>query len=915
MFPQENRQFLASPLNLAELDRLFDTDTTNGHGLTQEQALNKMQRDGKNIVFVRKELSFLKVFLNEVREPMILLLLAVGITYAVLSELVDSVIVFSIILAMVLVEVWNEYRAKKAVEALNQKVSKVCVVIRDGITTSIDHTEVVVGDLIVLRPGDIVPADARLINSHNLQVDESALTGEVVPVQKNAQAQIISVDYAPDCINAVFASTKILKGCGTAVVYATGARSEIGSIYSLAENEGENKKKTKLQNAMKSIAKYLTYAAVGVSILIPTFGWLRGRPFEKMFLSGISLAFCLIPEELPILIKSVLAIGALKLSRRNILIKDLHAAENLGTVTYILTDKTGTLTQRNLRLVKAVVPNDEPVPIESNQEINETTSDKEILYRNWVLSSDMIAKEIIDYLDGIKNELSALANPFDQAIADLAKQDTNLCEILRRSAAFLSLSSITEEIPFDSTQKFSSIIRNFPGTKQLEIIKGATEIILGKCSLYMSSDQKEYPMDVQRKGNLSMILNQYAQNGLRTVGVAIRELEKPFIFVGFLAFEEVIRHNAKEALFSCKNAGIQVAIVTGDHELTTRRVANQVSLANLEEEINVVNSQEFENISDEQFKRFIVHPTIFSRATPLSKYQICKKLQDLEHRVIVTGDGVNDCAAISLADVGIAMGSGADVSKDAAQVILLDDQFSTLETAIEESRKLYVNLCKSIQFYLACKLALASMFAAAVVFNYEFPLTPIQSIIIELWMDLGASTTFTVEKPESDIMKQPPRNPKEKFLNKEFLKELLKGSLCLTFCVFGVYFIGLQLTKQVAVGQSMAFASWTIGHLILAMNSRTKSQPIIFHGLFSNKLYFIWAFGAITTLLLVNYVSFLKKVMGIITLSIMQWSIVIAFSIISSIWIEIWKCIRYYKNLTWNINAYSYERLEIEEQE
>jgi Ca2+-transporting ATPase len=905
-----DRTFLTRPLD-EEISNQLQTNIDTG--LASQEVHLRLKRDGPNILYKSNdgEMSFRRVFMNEIGEPMQILLITVGIGYAIWGELFDSLIVFAIILLMILIEILNEFRAKRAMQLLSQKVSRQCNVIRDGKIVNIENKDIVIGDVLVLKSGDIVPADARLIESYSLEVNEMALTGESIPVQKDSNAIVLSVENAGDCLNAVFATTSILKGRCTAVVFATGRNTEIGSVLSLAKEAGMNKKKTQLQKAMRSLAKYLTIAAIIVSVVIPVVGLIRRRPFSKMILAGLSLAFCLIPEELPILIKSVLAIGSLQLSKVNVLIKSLHAAETLGTVTHILTDKTGTLTYNSLRLANYTLGIDfMPDKVQS-----EKTAGKEALYKYWILSSDIELIDILGYLDAGNIEDIPLSNPFDIAIIRSAKDNLELQTIIRSSASILKDSLLEQDFPFDSHLKYSTKVRKIHDSTIVEIIRGAPEYIVEKCSsVYCSADSVPVSVDFKFKRKIVDLINIDADKGLRTVAIAMKiisseeEQKDNYQFIGFFAFEENIRNGTRDAIRICREAGIKISIVTGDHELTASRVAHNIELS---EDIDVVSCQNLSEIPEDEMLYYLQNPTVFARATPFSKYTICERLQAMEYRVAVTGDGVNDTAAISLADVGIAMGGGTDVCKEAAQVILLDDQFQTLATGILESRKLFDNLYKSIQFYLGCKLALVLLFTFSVLFNYEFPLTPIQTIILELFMDIGASTTFTTEKAESDIMKQKPRDPSAKFVDPFFIINVLKGSLSLTSCVLSCYLIGIYSipssdASAITVGQTMAFAGWIFGHLMLAMNSRTISQPILFHGILENKLFFVWASAAICTLFSVSYVPFLRRVMGTIPLDITHWLIVITISIVSTIWIEIVKLCLYF----WHNNLSGNQRVE-----
>ncbi len=666
------------PFSNTIYDHASELETNITSGLTQRRCDELMQKYGPtpNKLYEIKQISFFKTFLNEIREPLMILLLVIAVFYAIWGEFLDSIIVFIIISLMAVVEVSNEYRAKKAVLLLGQSVKRNCTVRRDDTLVQINHDHVLLGDILVLAVGQYIPADARIIDCQSLQVNESILTGESIPVDKS-----------PD--DHLYAGTFISKGKCTALVYAIGKSTQVGSNFVLLDKIRETHDiKTPLQVSMKQIAKYLTIVAIVSSIIVPLIGWLRGAAIKPMILYGLSLAFCLIPEELPILIKSVLAIGSLDLSKKNVLIKKLNAAEMLGCVTFILTDKTGTLTRNQLELSKCIVPNG--------------TTERELII-NWILASDMESTTLSMFVN--EHSLPTSIDPFETAMLTYL-QNNNQYSVVQEALLIMEQEQHVQYIPFDNETKISTVIRG----RNNRFIKGAPDVVMSQCT-----------------GDLYSSLQTCTKQGLRVIAVAYGK--ESLVLSGLLAFEDPCRNGVQEQIQVCKQAGIHVSMITGDHDMTALSIADKTRILPKEEYAQdaILVHDQLVQLSDDQLQEIVDRVSVYARATPVDKYRVCNALQQQGHIVAVTGDGVNDAIALASAHVGVAMGkSGSDVARQAADILLLDDRFETLSLAIKESRKLYSNLVKSIQFYLSCKLGLLIMFSVTLAFGLPFPLTPIQ---------------------------------------------------------------------------------------------------------------------------------------------------------------------------------------------
>ncbi|WP_172633848.1 cation-translocating P-type ATPase [Caldisericum exile] len=757
-------------------------------GLSTQEAKERLEKFGRNIIFKKSKISFFETFKHEVTEPMILLLIVVGVLYSIWGKLVDAITIFAIILALVLTEVFNEYRAKKTIDALEKLSAPKAKVIRDGKVTEIDTEEVVKDDILVLTPGTKVAADAVVEISLGLETDDSALTGESLPQKKEKGSM-------------VYAGTVVLSGEGHAKVVETGKNTKMGQI---AESIKTVKPpRTQLQLAMKSLSGKLVYVAIFFSIFIPLLGILRGQNFKQMVLTGLSLSFATIPEELPIIITMVLALGSYTLSRNNLLIKRLRAAETLGTVTIIVTDKTGTITEGKMKVASLF-------PVGQEKELLEKAFAATPLYTT---------------------------NPIEIAIGEKAKEIGVKLD-----------SEIYREGGVRGGRNTRSNIRKSNGVFEVFTI-GAPEDVI--------NISKDAP------SNVKQFLDNEASLGRMVVGVAYKRIDesqkdKPFEeiendmdFVGLISFEDPPRAGVEETISKVNKAHVRTMIVSGDYPLTVSAIGHAVGI-NCNE---VITGVELDKMSDEVLREKVKKSCIFARSTPQHKYRIVKALQDNGDVVAVTGDGINDAIALKAADVGIAMGiKGTDVAKEAADAVLADDNYITITKGLFEGRKFYDNLKKGIKYYLTIKSALILVFLIPVILGLPMPFAPILIIVLELFMDLAASAGFVAEPAEKDIYVRPPRDPKENLFNTRTLLDIAVSSFLLFIGVLGVYLYARHITTDVKVMQTFAFSAWMFGYVLLAFTSRSEHEPLLSQGVFKNIIIDLWAILALAFILMGIYV-------------------------------------------------------------
>jgi P-type Ca2+ transporter type 2C len=855
--------------NQQELIRSLDVNPEKG--LTDQEAAKRLNQYGKNSLVEEKEIRFLGILREEITEPMILLLIAIGVLYSILGSLTDAFTIIVIIIMLVLAEVWNEYRAKRSISALRHLAPPTALVLRNGQPIETQTAYLVPGDILLLKVGQRVPADARILDASGLEVDESSLTGESFPAAKDATAALSSETRITDQTNMLFTGTIITQGRAKAIVVSTGLQTELGRVAGITKAAKEPK--TALQLAMKQLSKTLVWVALFFAILIPILSYIRGlqpSPAEAV-LYGLSLAFVVIPEELPIIITMVLGVGSYTLSRKGAIVKRLRAAETLGTVTVIATDKTGTITENKMWVEHFYFDGS----VRSTGEFGEN---EKTALRTALLASDAIR-------DG-----AVLGNPMAQGILKRLEQYHINIQALSKDWV------LKDELSFDVNRKLASYVYQF-GNAQIALSSGAPEKILQNSDRILLRGE-EVPLNDATRVEVFSAIAQMAHTGERllafgyhrlSVDSAKENIEKYIVFVGIIGFIDPPRKEVKSAIRACQEAGIKVIMITGDHPETAKVIASQVGINSAK----VLTGSEIAKMSDADLKEALKQTYVFARATPEDKLRLIQLLKENDEVVAVTGDGINDAPALKEAHIGIAMGiRGTDVAKEAASMIITDDNFATIEIAVKEGRKLFSNLRKGIRYYLACKVALVSIFLIPIILGIPLPFAPIQIIVLELFMDLAASATFVAEPEEIGTMQKPPINPKEKFLNKTILRTLFLGALSLFIAVTATFLFAWYTTSDITYARTIAFATWMFGHIFLALNFRSEREPLIKEGLFSNKVMLLWALLVTTTLLVGTSLPPVQAELQITSLHLGDWPLIIAVTFASTFWMELEKILK-----------------------
>nr|WP_201767685.1 cation-translocating P-type ATPase [Sporolactobacillus laevolacticus] len=866
---------------------LKELDVDRTHGLSAEQANSRLEQYGENKLKGKPKKNVLVLFFAQLKDMLIYVLLGAAVITLLIGEYTDSIIILLVVILNAVIGVFQEYKAEKAIEALQKMTTPKALVRRDGEVIEIDSKMIVPGDIVVLDAGRYIPADLRLIESVNLQIEESALTGESVPSEKNA-ARVFEDPKTPlgDLANMAFMSTLVTYGRAEGVVVGTGMNTEIGKIAKGLEEHQTDM--TPLQKRLAELGKVLGYIAIAICALIFIVALIQKRDLFEMFLTAISLAVAAIPEGLPAIVAIVLALGVTRMSRINAIVKRLPAVETLGSVNIICSDKTGTLTQNKMTVLHLYTQrNFLDVPSEGTATATEGTQKK--LIQTLVLCTDATL------VDG-----ESTGDPTEIALLELGEKYHSSKKTLEDGHERVA------EKPFDSDRKLMSTL-NKEGSHYRLHTKGAFDSIL-KIATHALVEGKKIPLTDEIKADYLGAAKEMSDQALRVLGAAYKDtdeiidpddMEKDLIVLGLVGMIDPPRLEVKDAIHEAKRAGIRPVMITGDHQHTAAAIAMELGMATSLEQ--TISGSEIDALPDEELSAKIDQYRVFSRVSPEHKVKIVKAFQSHGNIVSMTGDGVNDAPSLKNADIGVAMGiTGTDVSKGASDMILTDDNFTTIVSAIEEGRNIYNNIKKAVVFLLSCNLGEIVAILASVLFYWPVPLLPTQILWINLITDTFPAIALGVDPGDKDVMKRPPRNPKESFFaggaaTRAIIGGLLIGILTLTAFYFGLsehgYQLGSKLIPQdvLTYAETMAFVVLAVSQLFYALSMRSATHTIFRVGLFSNK-YLIGAIllGIILQFIVIS-VPFLASAFHVQMLSLRDWMIVIGFGLVPLVVNEIIK--------------------------
>ena len=862
-------------LSTKEVERQMQTNIE--FGLNEKQVEDKQNKFGLNKLEEKKKESIIIKFVKQFNDFMIIILIIASIISAVVAKLegsndyFDSIIIIAIVVFNAIMGLVQEAKAEKSLEALKKMTAPTCKVKRDGKICTIKSEQIVPGDIVLLEAGNYVPADCRLISSSNLKIEESSLTGETVPVLKDANCMLKEKTALGDMVNMAFSTTIVVNGHGEAIVTETGMNTKVGKIAKMIiTNEAPE---TPIQKKLGEVGKTLGIACLGICLLIFIIGLLKKIEPIEMFMTSVGLAVAAIPEGLPAIVTIMLSIGVTKMAKKNSIIRKLPAVETLGSSSVICSDKTGTLTQNKMQVTKIA-------------NINGETNDKE--YIKWLIGMTTMCTDVEISRENGKIELTG--EPTEKAIVNKALDEgqnkIELYNVMKR----------VKDIPFDSSRKMMTTIHKIP-TGYRVITKGAPDILLKRCNKVYENGNVT-TLDYSKTKLIENQNNKMADEALRVLAIAYLDIpslpskidseniEKNLIFIGLIGMIDPPREGVKEAVTTCKKAGIKTVMITGDHIITAKAIAKDLGI--LRGSDLAVTGEELDKIPQSILQKNIMNYSVFARVTPEHKVRIVKAYQSTGAVVAMTGDGVNDAPALKNADIGIAMGkNGTDVAKNAADMVLTDDNFVTIVEAVKQGRNIFDNIKKAVHFLIATNIGEIVTIFLGLLLGLKSPLLAIQLLWINLVTDSLPAIALGLEKPEADIMNKKPRDNKKGIFadglwQKIIAEGIMLGALTLVAFSLGNYLYGIE------VARTMAFVSLGLLELIHSFN--IKSDESIFKvGLFENK-YLMGAFilGAILQVVVVVIPS-VAEIFKLVPLTQTQWLYTFGISILPLIIIELQK--------------------------
>lgn len=845
------------------------------NGLSSSEAKLRLDKNGLNKIEGKKKKSIFQLFFAQINDIMIYILLIAAIISFVVGEVSDSIIILIVIFINAIIGVIQESKAEKALEALKSMSTPKAIVKRDGNIIEIPSEEVVVGDIIIIDAGRYIPADLRIVESANLKIEESAFTGESVPSEKNSNVITENLDVPiGDQHNMAFMSTLVTYGRGTGIVVNTGMNTEIGKIAKMLDDEDENI--TPLQKKLAELGKILGFAAVGISIIMFIISIFQGRDLLEMFMTSISLAVAAIPEGLPAIVAIVLALGVQRMIKENAIIRKLASVETLGSVNIICSDKTGTLTINKMTVKKYYV-NGQIYNLESIDIKNKETK---LLTHGMILCNDATSK------DGVQT-----GDPTEVALIDVGNKINIFKDDLNKEFKRVN------EIPFDSDRKLMTTVNSYEN-KYYVFTKGAIDSILKISSKILTNGEiKEFTN--KEKSETLDASNLMSDDALRVLALAykpidnehvpIDELENNLIFVGLMGMIDPPREEVKGSIELSKKAGIRTIMITGDHKNTAVAIAKELGL--VEDISEAMSGSEIDSYSEEEFTKVVNNFKVFARVSPEHKVKIVKAFKSYGNIVSMTGDGVNDAPSLKAADIGVAMGiTGTDVAKGAADMVLTDDNFTTIVKAVEEGRNIFNNIKKSIIFLLSCNLGEIVALFFAILLNWPAPLLPIHILWVNLITDSFPALSLGVDPGDKGVMDLPPRNPKESLFSGRtgillILNGILIGGTTLFAFVLGEYLYPDSLRHA----QTMAFVVLSVSQLFYSLAMRNETKSLFQVGIFKNK----WLIGSLLLGIALQFaiitIPFTADIFKVYSLGFKDWGIVILISLIPFVINEIVK--------------------------
>jgi len=861
------------PVYLQSVEEVFNEVQSSPAGLSSQEVASRLEKYGANTLQEGKKKSLLEKFVDQFKDFMILVLLVAAVVsmfaHSGEPDPTDAIIILAVVLLNAILGVFQESKAEEAIEALKKMASPVASVLRDGHVEHVKGEDIVVGDVVILEAGDVVPADMRLFEVNTVKIEESALTGESVPVDKDLVIPTGDEVGIGDRTNMAFSSTNVTYGRAVGVVTSTGMNTEVGKIANMLANTEEGK--TPLQENQDALGKWLTIMILVIAVIIFVVGMLRGNEWTHMLLTAIAIAVAAIPEGLPAISTIILALGTQKMAQRNALVRKLPAVETLGGVEIICSDKTGTLTLNQMTVEKMVYDN----------EIHDASEE---------ISNDNMALRVMNLANDTKisQDNSLLGDPTETAMVqygldknyDVREELVNIPRVA--------------EVPFDSTRKLMTTIHQLEDGKYLVATKGAPDMLLDRVTKIEKHGEVSAFTEDDR--TILMKLNkEMATQALRVLAMAYKvidtlpetidtdSIEHDLIFAGLVGMIDPERKEAAAAIKVAQSAGIRTIMITGDHRDTAQAIAKRLGILRPDQEDGVLTGGELNDISDEELERTVETYSVYARVSPEHKVRIVKAWQKNGKVVSMTGDGVNDAPSLKQADIGVGMGiTGTEVSKGASDMVLADDNFETIVVAVEEGRKVFSNIQKAVQYLLSANFGEVMTMFVATMAGWSI-LEPIHILWINLVTDVFPAIALGLEEAEADIMNHPPRGKSSNFLSNGVLPSIFYQGFFEGAITLFVFWYATEVAKWGnPVGETMAFATLGLIQLFHAFNVKSVYKSLGQVGAFKNKMFNYAILVSAVMLLSVMVIPGLTNVFDVATLTAGQWLFVVgsAFSIV-----------------------------------
>ncbi len=831
-------------------------------GLTEKEARARQLKFGKNLLPKEKPLSKPKIFLEQFKSPLIYILVLAGIVVLFFKEFTDAIVIFGAVLLNTVVGFFQENKAARALTKLKKAVKVKSEVLREGNFKMVDSSNLVAGDIFILNPGDKVPADGRLIESDNLKTNEMSLTGEWLAAQKKTEILREKISLA-DRDNMVYMGTVVEDGKGKAVAVAISLETEIGKVAQMVSRAKEEK--TPLQKKLARFSRIIGALILIICFFIFIEGLVSGRSFLEMFTLAVAVSVAAIPEGLPVALTVILALGMQRILKKRGLVRKLASAETLGSTSVIATDKTATLTEGKMGVSEVIAPDREA---------------RELALKIGVLANEAF----IENPDDLMEKWIVRGRPTDKALLLAGLQaGFNKKELEKKITK-------TAEIPFNSANKY--LARAFALNKKEDIIyfSGAPEKIL-ELSRYFRKGKKEEPLSPQKEKEIKEQLDILAAKGLRVVAVGykkishLKDLLNNLVFVALIALKDPLRKEVKKAFRVCQKAGMKAIIVTGDHKLTAKAVAEELGFKLKEK--NIMEGQELDRISDEEFFQRVEDIQVFARVEPKHKMRIIEAWQGKGQVIAMTGDGINDSPALKKADIGVALGSGTEVAKEVSDLVLLSDNFNVIVAAVEEGRAIIDNIRKVITYLFSSSFTEIILIAVAIFFRFPLPVLAVQILWINLIEDGLPNIALAFEPKEKGLMKQKPAGHNEPLLNKEMKALIFIIGLFTDFILLGLFFLLLKYSGyKLPHIRTIIFVGLAIDSLFYVFSCKSLRKNIWQFNLFSNKfLIFAWIFGTLALLGSV-YLRPLQALLKTEPLYFFDWLLLLSFGLANLFLIE-----------------------------